>query len=65
LATAHGFNGHGREIETDGRNDRASHDGRHQSFNPASARLHDNQSDDAVQHTRCNDAAQRNIEVWV
>jgi hypothetical protein len=59
------LNGHGREIETNGCNHRASHHGRHQSFNPANARLHDDQSDDAVQHTRCNDATQRNIEVWV
>ena len=63
LATAHGFNGHGREIETNCCDDRASHNRRRQSFNLANARLHDNQSDDAVQHPRCNDAAQRNIEV--
>ena len=63
LTTAHGLDGHGREIETDGCNDRASHNGRHQSFEPANARSYDDQSDDAVQHPRCNDAAERNIEV--
>ena len=65
LATAHGFNGDGREIETNSCNDRASHNRRHQSFDPVNAQSHDNQSDDAVQHTRCNDATQRNIEVRV
>jgi hypothetical protein len=37
LAAAHGFDGDRREIKTNGCNDRASDNGRHQSFNPANA----------------------------